>query len=85
MTHTARAVAGLLRGYQKLVSPALGTRCRFHPSCSEYTLQATQRYGAARGMWLGARRIARCHPWNPGGVDPVPPTFEPEVRSGGRA
>jgi len=62
----------LLRLYQLLVSPWLGNRCRFHPSCSQYTIEALQRHGLLRGSWLGLRRLLRCHPWNPGGFDPVP-------------
>ncbi|HEU0152350.1 MAG TPA: membrane protein insertion efficiency factor YidD [Arenimonas sp.] len=62
----------LLRGYKLAISPLLGQRCRFYPSCSEYTMQAIDRFGVLRGGWLGARRIGRCHPLNPGGVDPVP-------------
>jgi putative membrane protein insertion efficiency factor len=62
----------LIRGYQRVVSPALPSSCRFSPSCSQYTLEAIERYGVWRGGWLGARRIVRCHPFNPGGFDPVP-------------
>jgi putative membrane protein insertion efficiency factor len=57
--------------YQKLISPLLPARCRFTPTCSEYTKQAIERYGF-KGLWLGLRRILHCHPWNPGGYDPVP-------------
>jgi putative membrane protein insertion efficiency factor len=64
-------IAGL-RAYQRWISPLLGPRCRFYPSCSQYTLEAIQLHGALRGGWLGFRRILRCHPLNPGGFDPVP-------------
>jgi len=67
-----RAVALLIRGYQRVISPALPPSCRFTPSCSQYTLEAVTRYGVLRGGWMGARRIARCHPFHPGGYDPVP-------------
>lgn len=62
----------LIRGYQRFVSPALPASCRFHPSCSQYALEAVTRYGALRGGWLAVRRLARCHPFHPGGFDPVP-------------
>lgn len=62
----------LIRIYQYAFRPFLGQNCRFYPSCSEYAREAVQRYGALRGGWLGLRRLCRCHPWNPGGVDPVP-------------
>jgi putative membrane protein insertion efficiency factor len=62
-----------IRAYQKVLSPLLGPRCRFHPSCSSYAIEAIETHGAARGSWLAARRIARCHPLNEGGIDPVPP------------
>lgn len=62
----------LIRAYQRVVSPALPPACRFSPSCSQYTLEAIERHGVVRGGWLGARRLVRCHPFNPGGFDPVP-------------
>jgi putative membrane protein insertion efficiency factor len=62
----------LIRAYQRLISPLLGPRCRFYPSCSHYALEAVERHGALRGAWLAARRILRCHPFHPGGFDPVP-------------
>jgi uncharacterized protein len=65
-------LTGPIRAYQMSLSPLLGPRCRFHPSCSHYALEAIERHGAARGGWLAAKRIARCHPLNPGGYDPVP-------------
>ena len=63
----------LLRAYQYVGSPWLGNQCRFHPTCSHYAIEAISLHGAARGTWLGARRLARCHPWCAGGHDPVPP------------
>ena len=65
----------LLRGYKLVISPLLGQRCRFYPSCSEYTMQAVDRFGVLRGGWLGAKRIGRCHPLHPGGNDPVPESW----------
>lgn len=67
-----RALAGLIRGYQIVLSPLLPPSCRFHPSCSQYALEAVNRHGAMKGTWLAARRLAKCHPFNPGGYDPVP-------------
>jgi hypothetical protein len=62
----------LIRGYQLAISPMLGNHCRFEPSCSEYSMIALRRHGLLRGLWLAVRRIVRCHPWHPGGYDPVP-------------
>lgn len=62
----------LIRFYQVFVSPLLGQHCRFYPSCSQYTLEAIREWGFIRGCVLGAKRISRCHPLNPGGIDPVP-------------
>jgi putative membrane protein insertion efficiency factor len=67
-----RLLAGLIRGYQIVLSPLLPPSCRFHPSCSQYALEAVTRHGALKGGWLAARRLARCHPFHPGGYDPVP-------------
>ena len=61
----------LLGWYKRWVSPLLPGACRCHPTCSEYMMEAVSRYGAARGVWMGLRRLARCHPLNPGGLDPV--------------
>lgn len=60
----------LVRAYQWLLSPLLGRRCRFEPTCSQYFIEAVRKYGAVRGTWRGLRRILRCHPWHPGGYDP---------------
>ncbi|WP_425395208.1 membrane protein insertion efficiency factor YidD [Aeoliella sp.] len=60
----------LVRGYQLGISPLIGHHCRFKPSCSQYYILAVKKYGAIRGSWRGIKRIARCHPWNPGGYDP---------------
>jgi len=62
----------LVRGYQLLISPFFPPSCRFHPSCSQYALEALEKHGALRGAWLALRRVLRCHPWHPGGYDPVP-------------
>lgn len=67
-----RAGAGLIRGYQRFISPAFAPRCRFTPSCSQYTLVAVERYGLVRGCFLGLKRLLKCHPFHPGGFDPVP-------------
>lgn len=61
----------MLGGYKRHISPILPAACRFHPTCSEYMHEAVEKYGARRGVWLGLRRLARCHPLNPGGLDPV--------------
>jgi len=62
----------LIRGYQLFVSPWLGPRCRFHPSCSHYALEAVRVHGSLHGSYLAVRRLLRCHPWHRGGYDPVP-------------
>lgn len=82
----AWALVALLTGYRIVVSPLLGPRCRFYPSCSAYALEAVQVHGAVRGSWLALRRLSRCHPFHPGGVDPVPPRAgRARLASGGRA
>lgn len=68
----ARLAVGLVRGYQRWLSPLLPPMCRYQPTCSQYTLEALERYGLVRGLWLGLRRILRCNPFFPGGPDPVP-------------
>jgi len=65
------AIVLAIRCYQQLVSPALPPACRFHPTCSEYMLEAVQKRGPLRGVWMGLKRISRCHPWGGGGYDPV--------------
>ena len=67
-----RSLMALVRAYQLILAPVLPPSCRFTPSCSAYAHEALSRHGAVRGSWLAARRLARCHPWNPGGYDPVP-------------
>lgn len=62
----------LIRAYQLVLSPLIGPCCRFYPSCSHYAAEAVSRHGVGRGAWLAARRLARCHPWHEGGLDPVP-------------
>jgi uncharacterized protein len=71
----ARVLMTVITGYRRFVSPLLGARCRFAPSCSAYALEAVREHGALRGTWLAVRRIGRCHPFNPGGFDPVPPAL----------
>ncbi len=72
----SKLVISLLRAYRYVLSPFLGNRCRFHPSCSSYTEEAVRRFGVLRGGWLGMKRIGRCHPFHPGGLDPVPGSQE---------
>jgi len=62
----------IIRGYQKFISPFLGKNCRFSPTCSEYFIMAVEKYGVIKGSYLGGKRILRCHPFNPGGYDPLP-------------
>jgi putative membrane protein insertion efficiency factor len=69
----AQILVLLVRGYHLFISPMLGPRCRFHPTCSQYAIEALHTHGALKGGWLALRRIGRCHPLHPGGVDRVPP------------
>lgn len=68
----SRLMIALITAYRWTISPMLGNRCRFYPSCSEYSIDAIRQHGALRGVWLTLRRLLRCHPWHPGGYDPVP-------------
>jgi uncharacterized protein len=68
-----RLLLGLITAYRYLVGPFLGPSCRFYPTCSAYASEAIATHGAMRGTWLAVKRIAKCHPWHPGGIDPVPP------------
>jgi uncharacterized protein len=67
-----RLLIGLIRVYQYAISPFLGRNCRHYPSCSAYAVEAVEKYGAIKGGWLSAKRVSHCHPWHPGGYDPVP-------------
>ncbi|HEV7451486.1 MAG TPA: membrane protein insertion efficiency factor YidD [Pseudonocardiaceae bacterium] len=73
----ARMLVLILRFYRRWISPALPPTCRFHPTCSAYAVEALTVHGALRGSWLTVRRLLRCAPWHPGGVDPVPPSRSP--------
>ena len=66
----------LIRGYRFLISPLFPPVCRFHPTCSQYAIEAIERFGIVQGSWLAVQRILRCHPYHPGGYDPVPPKPE---------
>lgn len=68
-----RVVIGLVKGYQKFLSPLLPSVCRYQPSCSQYMIEAIQTYGVCKGVFLGIKRILRCHPWGGSGYDPVVP------------
>ncbi|MBO0803765.1 MAG: membrane protein insertion efficiency factor YidD [Nocardiopsaceae bacterium] len=71
-SRSARVLIAPIIAYQRFLSPLLAPRCRFAPSCSQYAVEALREHGAARGLWLAVRRLSRCHPFNPGGYDPVP-------------
>ena len=71
----ARVLMALITGYRRFIGPMFSPRCRFYPSCSAYALEAVREHGALHGTWLAVRRIGRCHPFNPGGFDPVPPAL----------
>ena len=70
----SRLLIAIVQAYRYALSPFFGQHCRFYPSCSAYAVEALQRHGAWRGCWLTVRRLGRCHPWHPGGLDPVPPS-----------
>jgi putative membrane protein insertion efficiency factor len=72
-TPMARVLLFLVTGYRRFLSPLIGPTCRFTPTCSTYAMKALRTHGALRGSWLTLRRLARCHPFHPGGYDPVPP------------
>jgi uncharacterized protein len=84
VTRPARLLMLPISGYRRLLSPLLGPRCRFAPSCSEYALGALAEHGALRGLWLAISRLARCHPFNPGGYDPVPAKRQAGQRRSGQ-
>lgn len=72
MNPMQRLLIGLIRIYQVALSPFVGNQCRFTPTCSQYAREAVERHGAMKGTWMAIRRVSRCHPWHPGGHDPVP-------------
>ncbi|NCA82785.1 MAG: membrane protein insertion efficiency factor YidD [Opitutae bacterium] len=79
MNPLAASLCFLIRIYQKTLAPFFGSCCRFEPSCSNYMLEAIRAHGVGYGVFLGLRRVARCHPWNPGGHDPVPPKKQKSI------
>ena len=83
-TLPGRVLAMGVIAYRRWISPGLPARCRFYPSCSAYTLEAISVHGALKGGWLGIRRIGKCHPFHPGGFDPVPPAHHRNEATGAR-
>ena len=73
-----RVLIGIIRSYQLVLSPLMGRQCRFEPTCSCYAIEAIKRHGSVRGGWMGIKRICRCHPFSPGGYDPVPELDAPD-------
>lgn len=73
MNPAQHLLVGLIRVYQVALSPFVGNQCRFTPTCSQYAREAVEQHGALKGSWMAIRRVSRCHPWHPGGHDPVPP------------
>jgi putative membrane protein insertion efficiency factor len=76
MSAAAKTISGAIRVYELTLRPVIGANCRFYPSCSAYARGALATHGARRGSVLAARRVLRCHPWHPGGYDPVPPPLK---------
>jgi len=74
-----RVLIGIIRAYQLVLSPLMGRQCRFEPTCSCYAIEAIKRHGSVRGGWMGMKRICRCHPFSPGGYDPVPDLDQPKI------
>ncbi len=73
MSPAAHVLAWFVKGYRLVISPLIGSNCRFHPTCSSYALEALDKHGAIRGGWLALKRITKCHPWGGSGIDNVPP------------
>ena len=76
-----RVLIGIIRAYQLVLSPLMGRQCRFEPTCSCYAIEAIKRHGSVRGGWMGVKRICRCHPFSPGGYDPVPELDAPDIQT----
>ena len=68
----SKVLIAFIKAYRLVLSPWLGQQCRFHPTCSQYALEAVEQHGPYRGSWLSLKRLASCHPWHAGGIDPVP-------------